>query len=49
MVGEVGGSGRTMSGEVLVGVQFKVPGDCYDLLERGMTWPSDYPECIFET
>jgi len=49
VVGEVGGSGRTMSGEFLVGVQIKVPGDCYDLLERGMKWPPDHPECLFET
>jgi hypothetical protein len=45
IVGKVGGLGTTMSGDSLVGVQIKVPGYCYDLLERGMAWPPDHPEC----
>jgi len=45
IVGEVGSLGRTVTGDSLIGVQIKVPGDCYDLLEPGMAWPSDHPEC----
>jgi hypothetical protein len=47
LVGEVGGTGVTMSGDSLVGVQFEVPRACFELLAPGMAWPPDLPECHF--
>lgn len=45
LVGEVATTGRTITGDSIVGVEFTVPGDCADLLEPGMPWPTFHPEC----
>lgn len=46
VAGEVGSLGVTATGKSLVGVTFTLSGRCYDVLERGMTWPPDLPECL---
>ncbi len=45
LVGEVGATGITQSGDSLVGVEFEVPGACFEQLEPGMQWPPDLPDC----
>ena len=46
VAGEVAGLGITVDGDSIVGVEFSVPGGCFDRLELNMPWPPGLPDCI---
>jgi hypothetical protein len=45
IAGKVAGLGVTPSGDSLIGVEFAVPRACFELLGRGMAWPTTDPNC----
>ena len=45
IVGKVGALGVTPSGDSLIGVEFEVPRAYFELLGRGMAWPTTDPSC----
>jgi hypothetical protein len=45
IVGTVRGLGVTTSGDSVVGVEFEVSRACFELLGRGMAWPTTDAEC----